>query len=243
MDHIPTDKSTGQSHDGSPVMATPANAGTAALPARAARGGFGSALREILETVVFALLIFLALHSMFRNFRVEGYSMEPSIHDGEYLIVDHLTYSDNLPVGLLQRILGRSSTGTRIFDRFFHPPRRGDIIVFVPPNNQRKDYIKRVIGLPGDTVEARQGIVYVNGHPLREPYIRPGGPPAWGPVTVGPGQLFVLGDNRGNSTDSRSFGTVPMKDVIGKAWLAYWPPANWGFIRSYDLAAQLVASF
>ena len=201
------------------------------------------AVREIVETILFALLIFLLIQAVWRNFRVEGHSMEPNIHDGQYLIVERLPYSTGFPVNLLRRTLGRLPLGNQALSYVYHPPQRGDVVVFIPPNNQKKDYIKRVIGIAGDRVELRQGTVYVNGYPLNEPYTMPGQGPAstWGPSLVGKDELFVLGDNRGASTDSRFFGMLPAKDVIGKAWLSYWPPRHWGFLRHVNLKAQLQA--
>lgn len=212
-----------------PVMAEAPQPGSRLMPA----------LVEILETLVFALLIFLVIQAIWRNFRVEGSSMEPNIHDGQYIIVDRVVYAQTWPVNFLRRTLGRSALGGKILDQVFHPPRRGDVIVFIPPNNPQKDYIKRVIGIAGDTVEMRQGRVFVNSQPLSEPYIRPGPASSFGPVIVKRGEVFVMGDNRGGSTDSRFFGALSMHHVIGKAWLSYWPPRYFGFIRHYDLDAQV----
>lgn len=211
------------------VTAPAANAGVNVAPL----------LREILETLVFAILVFLVIQTVWRNFRVEGMSMEPSIHDGQYLVVDHLVYNTGFPVNLLRATIGRSARGSKFLDGFFHPPQRGDVIVFVPPTSPSRDFIKRVIGLPGDRVEVRVGKVYINGQPLVEQYIQPGSTSSWGPAIVGQGELFVMGDNRGNSSDSRSFGMLQQNKVVGRAWLSYWPPRSWGFVKHYDLGAQL----
>ena len=168
----------------------------------------GAALREIVETVIMALVIYFLITSVIKNFRVKGSSMEPNLHDGQFLIVNRIVYH-------------------------FHPPQRGDIIVFHPPYNNGKDYIKRVIGLPGETVEIREGRVFINGRELVEPYIREPGYRSWGPAVVGPDELFVLGDNRDHSNDSRSWGMLPISNVIGKAWISYWPPRYWGVIPNY----------
>jgi len=205
----------------------------------APRSALFSLTREIAETLAIALLVFLLVQVAWRNFRVEGSSMEPSIHDGQFLLVERLVYSEGFPARFLHNTIGRAGAGARLVDSIFHSPRRGEIIVFIPPSNPSKDYIKRVIGVAGDKVEIRQGRVYVNDRPLTETYVLPGGSLAWGPATVGPSQLFVLGDNRGASTDSRSFGMLPMDRVIGKAWLSFWPPWRLGFIRHSDLGAQI----
>lgn len=205
----------------------------------AAGRGFASAVREIAETLAIALLVFLLIQLVWRNFRVEGSSMEPNIHDGQFILVERLVYSPGFPANLLRRAASRSVAASRLIDGIFHAPRRGEVIVFVPPSNPQKDYIKRVIGIAGDKVEIRQGRVYVNDHSLTESYVMPGGSPAWGPAIVGKDELFVLGDNRGASTDSRFFGMLPMKNVIGKAWLCFWPPWRLGFTRHANLEAQL----
>lgn len=196
-------------------------------------------VRELAETALLAILIFLAIQAVVRNFRVEGSSMQPTIQDGEYLIVNRLAYSTGFPVTLLRNTIGRADAGGRLLDHFFHPPQRGDIIVFIPPSNPQRDFIKRVIGLPGDTVEIRQGRVYINGQALTEPYIRRGPATSWGPVVVPQDEVFVLGDNRGASTDSRSFGMLEQSKIVGRVWLCYWPPARWSILRHYDLAAEL----
>lgn len=168
-----------------------------------------SFLREIVETIVLALVIYWVVSLGFLQFRVIQTSMEPNFHDGQRLVVSKLAY-------------------------LFHPPERGDVIIFHPPNNPGKDYIKRVIGLPGETVAIRKGRVYIDGRRLKEPYIaevnRSG---SWGPFIVGQDEYFVLGDNRDNSSDSRSWGMLPGKNIIGKAWLSCWPPQEWGFVHPY----------
>jgi signal peptidase I len=220
-----------------PDTATPAGS-----MQNAAGSGFASTVREIIETLAIALLVFLLIQLVWRNFRVEGYSMEPNVHDGQFLLVERLVYSPGFPSSFLRRAASQSVTISRLVDSIFHSPRRGEIIVFIPPSNPQKDYIKRVIGIAGDKVEIRQGRVYVNDHPLTESYILPGGSQAWGPAIVGKDELFVLGDNRSASTDSRFFGMLPMKNVIGKAWLCFWPPWRVGFTRHASLDAQLQAS-
>lgn len=168
--------------------------------------GVGSLLRETVETVVLAVLIFLVIRSLVQNYRIEGQSMEPNLHHGQYLLVNKLAYR-----------LGEF--------------RRGDVIVFHYPNNPAQDYIKRIIGLPGDTVEIRNGELFVNGLTVDEPYdsipiMR--NIPA---VTVDPGFLYVLGDNRPTSSDTRTWGQLSQEFVIGKAWLAIWPLEESGLVK------------
>ena len=181
------------------------------LPSR--RTQWGRTLRELIETLVLTLVIFLLIRFAAPNFRIEGFSMEPNFHDGQHLFVNRLTY-------------------------WWHPPERGDVIVFVPPNNTTRDFIKRVIGLPGDRIEIVNGRVSVNNQPLDEPY--PLNPASYsaGPLTVPPGEYLVLGDNRNNSSDSHSWGTVAGDKIIGKAWVSYWPPQDVGFVPAFSYAAE-----
>ena len=168
-------------------------------------------IREILETVVLAVAIWVVVNFTTARFIVEGSSMEPNFHTGQMLIVSRLAYQ-----------LGGA-------------PQRGDVIVFQYPGNLTDDYIKRIIGLPGDAVEVQDGKVSVNGVQLTEPYISAeagfeGRPGRW---TVPADNFFVMGDNRAHSSDSRTWGLLPIKDIIGKAWVSYWPPQEWGIIKHY----------
>ncbi len=197
--------------DGAAPRAFPPD--TSAPPAPSAEpaprwGNARSLAREIIETLILTGIIFLMIRVVVQNFRIEGYSMEPTLHQDQFLIVNKFLY------------------------RFLHPPQRGDIVVFEYPRAPDRDFIKRVIGLPGEKVEVRNGQVYINDKPLDEPYIA--SPPAynWGPRIVSDGEYFVLGDNRNNSSDSHTWGFLPAQNIIGKAWLSYWPPQHWGLIQS-----------
>lgn len=172
----------------------------------------GSMARELIETLILTLVIFLVIRFAVQNFRIEGFSMEPNFHDGQYLFVNKVIY-------MLQ------------------PPQRGDVVVFVPPNNNTRDFIKRVIGLPGERVEIRSGVVYINGEPLQENYPLNPGTYSTGAIVVPPDEYFVLGDNRNFSSDSHSWGTVPSKKIIGKAWFSYWPPQTIGLVPDYSHAS------
>ena len=168
--------------------------------------GLKSLLRETLETVILAVLIFLVIRSLVQNYRIEGQSMEPNFHHGQYLLVNKLAYR-----------LGEY--------------RRGDVIVFHYPNNPSQDYIKRVIGLPGDTIEFRDGVLFVNGLNVDEPYAQVPIARNIPAQTVAPGFLYVLGDNRPASSDTRTWGQLSQDYVIGKAWLAIWPVDNAGLVE------------
>jgi signal peptidase I len=205
---------------------------------RPTRGQVLGGIREIVETVVLALIFFLALRAVVQNFRVEGSSMYPSFVDGQYVLVNKAVYahlsSASVPAWLPLR---SASSGSARY--LFHAPERGAVIVFhpPPPNDPSRDFIKRVIGVPGDTVDVRQGHVFVNGAELSEPFIHQATLPLnvrFAHVTLGPDQYYVMGDNRGNSSDSRAWGPVSADAIVGRTWLVYWPVAAWKFAPNFD---------
>jgi signal peptidase I len=160
---------------------------------------------DILETLVLAVVLYFGINAVSARVRVDGFSMRPTLQDGEYILVSKLSYK-----------LGE--------------PQRGDIVVFIFPVNPEEDLIKRVIGLPGDTITVQNGVLSINGVPVDEPYIN--APPAYeGTWLVPPNELFVLGDNRNDSRDSHQWGLLPVENVIGKAVLIYWPPEEWQVIK------------
>jgi len=166
--------------------------------------GFWRFMLDVLETIVLSVLLFFAINTVSARIRVDGFSMEPTLQNGEFVIVNKLAYQ-------------------------FGVPSTGDVIVFHYPRDPEQEYIKRVIGLAGDKIRITNGQVLVNGESIPEPYIA--APPRYeSEWDVPPDSLFVLGDNRNNSSDSHNWGPVPMKNVIGKALLIYWPPEQWGLI-------------
>jgi signal peptidase I len=172
-------------------------------------------LREVLETIVPAVLIALLINLfMAQATRVHGQSMEPNLHTNQRLVVEKLSYNR-----YLRQYLG------------FDGPERGDVVVIRLPTQSNELLIKRVIGLPGDIIEIHDSQLFVNGQGTYEPYLGSPMSGAYGPTTVPPLNIFVLGDNRNFSNDSRSFGTVPLKNVVGRAWFSYWPPELVGFVR------------
>lgn len=180
----------------------------------------GAFFLDVLEVIVFAVAIFLFLYLLvLQPHKIKGASMEPNFPNGEYLLTDKVTYR-------------------------FGEPKRGDVIVFKAPTGDGEEYIKRIIGLPGEKIAVRNGQVILNGKELDEKYI-PEISPTYGGAflqenetfTIPEGHYFVLGDNRPHSSDSRSWGTITKDKITGRAWLVYWPPKNAGVVhkKSYNL--------
>jgi signal peptidase I len=167
--------------------------------------------REALQTAFLVVLLLVGARGLLQNFRVEGPSMQPTLATGQFLWVNKAAYF-------------------QLDHRFvFGGPQRGDIAVLVAPGDQEDfDLIKRVIGLPGDTLQVERGQVLINGQALQEPYIRFHAAYNVPAMTIPEGQYFVLGDNRANSRDSHLGWLVPAENLVGRAWLSYWPPAAWG---------------
>ena len=167
-----------------------------------------SFLREILITLAIAAVIVLAVQASVQTFVVVMSSMEPSFQEGQRLFVNKAVYK-------------------------FRDPQRGEVVIFEAPNAPGEDYIKRVIALPGDSIEVKNGAVYINGSELDEPYIM--APPKYtlAKQEVPESHYFVLGDNRNNSNDSHNDWLVPRGNMIGKAWLSTWPPDTWGLVPTF----------
>ena len=173
-----------------------------------------SALRELVETVLLTLLIYvLVRHFLFENYMVVGHSMDTTLENEQYLVVSKLAYR-------------------------LHDPQRGDIVVFRDPKNSDRKLIKRVIGLPGEVLEIRQGQIFIDQQQLDERYITNPGRYSVPPTPIPADHYYVLGDNRNNSSDSHNWGTLPSEKIVGKAWLSYWPPHAWGLVshETYGLA-------
>lgn len=156
-----------------------------------------SFLSELLQTLLLAALLYFAIDAVFARVRVLNISMQPTLYEGNIVLVNKLAYK-------------------------FGEMKTGDVVIFHDPHNRQEDFIKRLIGKPGDQVAVQNGEVFVNGDPLIEPYIA--SEPAYDGVWQVPeDSVFVLGDNRNQSSDSHSWGFVPLSDVVGKALIVYWP--------------------
>ncbi len=188
--------------------------------------------REVLETVILTILIFFLAESVIQPFRIQGSSMDPTFHTDELLMVNKAAYF-HFDINPWLRIFPWvKAEGSHTF-WLFGGPQRGDVVVFEYPRDPSQDYIKRVIGLPGEKVEVKSGVVYINDKPLNEPYIKEPPFSAYGPVVVPQDSLFVMGDNRNGSSDSRAWGFLPIDRVIGKALIVYWPfGKGWGLVSA-----------
>ncbi len=175
-----------------------------------------------MEAVILAMIVFLLIHTSIRNFKVEGSSMNPTLESGQHLIVNKLVYSQ-LDMYRLSRIIPFWQAETPESRYAIHAPRRGEVIVFHFPRDPSKDFVKRVIGLPGEEVEIQQGKVYIDGEALPEPYLDRGDTSRVGPLRLEEKEYFVLGDNRPSSNDSRVWGPVSEGYLVGKVWFVYWP--------------------
>ncbi len=183
-------------------------------------------IRELFETVILALMIFLALQFSVRNYQIEGSSMDPTLKAGEYVLVNKLVYLRIDPRDIARLVPFWDVTDDEhLFP--FRPPRRGDVIIFRFPKDQTREFVKRVVGLPGETVEIRQGQVFIDDVALDEPYIIQPDRTTMEPQAVGRNSYFVLGDNRRASNDSRDWGPVPDQNVVGRAWVSFWPLNRW----------------
>jgi signal peptidase I len=188
-------------------------------------------VRETVETLVLAGLLFVLLRVSIQNFRVDGPSMEPSLRTGEYVFVNKLAYV-RLSLGRVGELLpfGDRDEGEGVYFPMGRP-QRGDVVVFKDVRGQERDLIKRVIGVEGDMIGIVNGVVYRNGQALEEPYILSALPgQEMRAQTVPPGHVFVMGDNRPASSDSRSWGPVPLEAIIGRAWVLYWPIGDAHFL-------------
>jgi len=174
-----------------------------------------STILQILTALILALIIFFGVQAIIESRVVEGSSMEANLYDGQRLIVVKAAY-------------------------WFGEPQRGDVIIFRHPLDPGRTLVKRVVGLPGEHIEIKDGLVYIDGSPLYEPYVKgmvsTSCQGSYCDLEIPQEQYFVMGDNRTASSDSRFWGMVPRGDIIGRAWLLYWPLSDWHLISGNSYA-------
>ena len=182
--------------------------------------------REVIEAVLLAVVVFMLLQTTVRNFKVDGSSMDPTLENGQYLLVNRLVYL-RIEMDRFSSIVPFWQAEEDSVRYAIHPPERGEVIVFeVPdsiPSNSKKDFVKRVIGLPGETIDVKDGVPFVDGVVLEEPYLTTKDHSNGRKVELGAGEYYVMGDNRAHSNDSRRWGAVPEENLRGKVWMIYWP--------------------
>jgi len=186
-------------------------------PMLGGRSSWRQILIDIIETLVISLVLFAAINFVSARIRVESVSMKETLLPGDFVLVNRMAYT-----------VGDFTTGE---------VKRGDVVVFDPPFAAPEPYIKRIVGLPGEVVTIKDGKVYVDDILMQESYIRVNFHTD-GSWEVPRDEIFVMGDNRNNSSDSRSWGTVPLDNVIGKALFVYWPVEQWGALTSSAVAAS-----
>jgi len=180
-------------------------------PAPASSPRQKSFLRDTLEIVFLALVLYVVIQYAVQTVHVLGSSMYATLHDNDLLVASKISYK-------------------------LHPPQRGDIVVFKPPDEASRDFIKRIIALPGERIHIAKSVIYINGQVLREPYL----PEKWTynnnwPASgqdqlIPPDEYFVMGDNRNHSSDSRTFGPIELDSILGKAEIRIWPLGEVGFL-------------
>ena len=188
-------------------------------------------IQELLTASGLFLIVFFALHFSIQNFRIDGSSMHPTLINKQHVIVSKAAYFRVNPSALLRFMPFADKTDESLPFIASAKPNYGDVIAFTYPRDPSLDLVKRVIGLPGDIIQIEQGQVIRNGEMLDEAYVVNEDRRSVNAVEVPPGSYYVLGDNRRASTDSRTWGFVREEDIIGRAWLSYWPSDRFEFLQ------------
>ena len=213
-----------------PTTPAPGTAPAAQDAPASTASSIGRGVWELVQILVLALLMVMVIRNFVHNYRIDGISMEPNFHDGQFLIVNRWAYCPGVHVDI-------PVVNATLFSRTWcvRTPNRGDVVIFEYPRDPSRDFIKRVIGLPGETVEVIAGQVYVDGQLMPEPFGPHPGSYNAAPLTVGPDEVYVMGDNRNNSSDSHLWGPLKLEQIIGKALVSYWPPRHWSIVPRYYL--------
>ena len=193
-------------------------------------------LLDVVKALALAAVFFFVVQAVLQNYQVLGQSMEPNLHSGQHVIVNKAAYM-SLDVEGLSKFIPFYKVDEGSEFHLFGEPERGDVVVIRSPQEMEKRLVKRIVALPGDSLEIEDGIVKINGHSIAEPYVL-GNTRDRDESTIPEGHYFVLGDNRPRSNDSNSFGPVPKSQIIGKAWLAYWPPGDFGPVGSFTIEPE-----
>ena len=194
-------------------------------------------LIDIAKALALAACFFFVVQALLQNYQVLGESMEPNLHSGQHVIVNKAAYM-SVDVDKLSKFIPFYEVDEGSELHLFGEPQRGDVVVVVSPQPSGKRLVKRVVGLPGDTLEIEEGVLKINGRPIAEPYVL-GVPRDRKPTRIPTDHYFVLGDNRPQSNDSNSFGPVHRSQIVGKAWLVYWPPEEFGTVDGFSIEWEM----
>ncbi len=194
-------------------------------------------LSDVAKALALAACFFFVVQAVLQNYQVLGQSMEPNLHSGQHVIVNKAAYM-SVDVERLSKFIPFYEVDKGSELQLFGEPERGDVVVVVSPQPSRKRLVKRVIGLPGDTLEIADGVVMINGRTISENYIL-GSPRDRDALRIPLDHYFVMGDNRPHSNDSNSFGPVHRSQIVGKAWLAYWPPEEFGTVDAFSIEPEM----
>ena len=192
-------------------------------------------ISEAIETILITLVVFIALQTAIQNFQVQGSSMKPTLLPADRIVVNKIP-TVRIPLSTIGETLPWFHSIPEKDHYIFGLHERGSIVVFKSPDESSQDLVKRIIGIPGDTVSMNDGKVFVNGNQIEEPYVESQGSSQISDLQVPKNHYFVLGDNRPWSNDSRHwvFSFVEESLIIGKAWMIYWPPDSWSVLGNHS---------
>lgn len=194
-------------------------------------------LVDVAKALALAACFFFVVQAVLQNYQVLGQSMEPNLHSGQHVIVNKAAYL-SVDMDRLSKFIPFYEVDEGSELHLFGEPQRGDVVVIVSPQPSGKRLVKRVVGLPGDTLEIEDGMLKIDGLTVAEPYVL-GNPRDREPLKIPSDHYYVLGDNRPQSNDSNSFGPVHRSQIVGKAWLAYWPPEKFGTVDSFPIDPEM----